>query len=96
MGRKKRSSTNRSRRSAVERIPVGDARHTAEAVVRQQQIEESIHRYLAALDTADRTQPVEIEARTNRLNDKIERPRKQMRALDDVKERLKDSPDGRR
>lgn len=42
---------------------------------RQQQIEESIHRYLAALDTADRTQPVEIEARTNRLNDKIERLR---------------------
>lgn len=40
---------------------------------RQQQIEESIHRYLAALDTADRTQPVEIEAWTNRLNDKIER-----------------------
>ncbi|CAB3883215.1 IS1182 family transposase ISBusp4 [Achromobacter aegrifaciens] len=61
---------------------------------RQQQIEESIHRYLAALDTADRTQPVEIEARTNRLNDKIERLRKQMRALEDVKERLKDSPDG--
>lgn len=61
---------------------------------RQQQIEESIHRYLVALDTADRTQPVEIEARTNRLNDKIERLRKQMRALDDVNERLKDSPDG--
>lgn len=60
---------------------------------RQQQIEESIHRYLAALDSADRTQPVEIEARTVRLNDKIERLRKQMGALDDVKERLKDSPD---
>jgi GTP1/Obg family GTP-binding protein len=61
---------------------------------RQMQIEESIHRYLAALGTADRTQPVEIEARTNRLNDKIERLRKQMRALDDVREQLKDSPDG--
>lgn len=61
---------------------------------RQQQIEESIHRYLAALDSADRTGPVEIEARTNRLNDKIERLRKQMRALDNVKEQLKDSPDG--
>src|SRR5690606_7445886 len=31
---------------------------------RQQQIEESIQRYLAALDTADRTQPAELEART--------------------------------
>lgn len=51
---------------------------------RQQQIEESIHRYLAALDTADRTQPVEVEARTpNRLNDKIDRLRKQMRAIAD-------------
>lgn len=60
---------------------------------RQQQIEESVHRYLAALDTADRTQPVEIEARTVRFNDKIERLRKRVRALDDVKERLKDSPD---
>jgi len=43
---------------------------------RQQRIEETIHRYLAALDTADRTQPVEIEVRTNRLSDKIERLRK--------------------
>lgn len=34
---------------------------------RQQQIEESIQRYLAALDTADRTQPVELEAKTARL-----------------------------
>lgn len=60
---------------------------------RQQQIEESIRCYLAALDTASRMQPVEIETRTNRLNDEIERLRKQMRVLDDVKEWLKDSPD---
>lgn len=38
---------------------------------RQQQIEESIHRYLVALDTADRTQPVEFEAKTARLKGKI-------------------------
>lgn len=61
---------------------------------RQQQIEESIHRYLVALDTADRTQPPEFEAKTSRLKDKIERLRKQMRALDEVKERLRDEPDG--
>ena len=31
---------------------------------RQEQIEESIQRYLVALDTADRTQPVELKAKT--------------------------------
>lgn len=30
---------------------------------RQQQIEQSIQRYLEALETADRTQPAEVEAR---------------------------------
>ena len=34
---------------------------------RQQQIEESIQRYLTALETADRTQPAEVEAKTERL-----------------------------
>ena len=39
---------------------------------RQQQIEESIRRYLDALETADRTQPAEVEAKTERLREKIE------------------------
>ena len=39
---------------------------------RQQQIEESIQRYLDALETADRTQPAELEAKTERLQDKID------------------------
>ena len=60
---------------------------------RQQQIEESIQRYLADLDTADRTQPAELEARTTRLKDKIALLRKQMQALDEVKEQLKEQPD---
>jgi hypothetical protein len=60
---------------------------------RQQQIEESIQRYLAALDTADRTQPAELEARTTRLQDKIALLRKQMQALDAVKEQLEEQPD---
>ena len=60
---------------------------------RQQQIEESIQRYLSALDTADRTQPAELEARTTRLQDKIAMLRKQMQALDEVKEQLKEQPD---
>ena len=61
---------------------------------RQQQIEESIQRYLSALETADRTQPAELEAKTERLQDKIERLRRQMRQLDEIKERLQTQPDG--
>ena len=45
---------------------------------RQEQIEQSIQRYLDALETADRTQPREIEAKTERLQEKIEKLRQQM------------------
>ncbi len=61
---------------------------------RQQQIEESIQRYLKALETADRTQPAELDAKTERLQEKIERLRRQMRQLDNTKEQLRTQPDG--
>ena len=61
---------------------------------RQKQIEESIQRYLNALETADRTQPAELEAKTTRLQDKIARLREQMRNLEQIKEQLKTQPDG--
>src|ERR1700722_12212025 len=61
---------------------------------RQQQIEESIQRYLSALETADRTQPPELEAKTTRLQEKIEQLRGQMRRLEQIKEELKTQPDG--
>jgi transposase len=61
---------------------------------RQQQIEQSIQRYLDALETADRTQPAQMEAKTERLQDKIQRLRQQMRQLDEVKQELKTHPDG--
>lgn len=61
---------------------------------RQQQIEESIQRYLNALETADRTQPAELEAKTERLQDKIDRLRRQMRQLDQTKDQLRAQPDG--
>jgi transposase len=61
---------------------------------RQQKIEESIQRYLNALETADRTQPAELEAKTTRLQDKIAQLRQQLRVLDEVKEQLKSDPDG--
>ena len=52
-----------------------------------------MQRYLDALETADRTQPVEIEARTERLQEKIKKLRQQMHQLDGLKERLKSEPD---
>src|SRR5215467_9362540 len=48
---------------------------------RQQQIEHSIERYLAALETADRTQPAEVEAKTERLGEKIKTLREQMQRM---------------
>lgn len=59
---------------------------------RQEQIEQSVQRYLDSLETADRTQPVEIEARTERLQEKIKKLRQQMHQLDGIKERLKSEP----
>ncbi|MDO3569648.1 transposase, partial [Ralstonia pseudosolanacearum] len=63
---------------------------------RQRQIEQSIQRYLDALETADRTQPAEVEAKTERLQDKIRKLREQMKQLDGMKEALKKEPDGQR
>ncbi|WP_454914109.1 IS1182 family transposase [Variovorax gossypii] len=63
---------------------------------RQRQIEQSIQRYLDALETADRTQPAEVEAKTERLTDKIRKLREQMRQLDETREQLKNEPDGQR
>ena len=61
---------------------------------RQQQIEESIQRYLDALETADRTQPPDLEAKTERLKDKIDGLRRRMRQLDRTKGQLQRQPDG--
>ena len=61
---------------------------------RQQQIEQSIERYLTALETADRTRPAEVEAKTERLREKIKTLREQMRRMDAVREDLKQQPDG--
>jgi transposase len=60
---------------------------------RQEQIEESIQRYLTALETADRTQPAEVEAKTERLREKISTLREQMQRMDAIREELKKQPD---
>ena len=59
---------------------------------RKEQIEQSIQRYLDALETADRVQPADLEAKTERLQEKIGKLREQMRRLDETREQLKSEP----
>lgn len=61
---------------------------------RQQQIEESIQRYLDALETADRTKPVEFQAKAERLQHKIATLRDQMRRMERIKTQLATATDG--
>lgn len=61
---------------------------------RMEQIEQSIDRYLAAMDTADRTQPEVAEVKTTRLKDKIDLLKQQMQALKAMEARLRGTPDG--
>jgi hypothetical protein len=60
---------------------------------RMRQVEESIDRYLGALDTADRTQPADLELKTARLNEKLNKLRTQMQQLREIERRLHDQPD---
>jgi transposase len=60
---------------------------------RMRQVEESIERYLGALETADRTQPVDLEWKTARLQDKLTGLRQQMRQLRAIESPLQQQPD---
>ena len=60
---------------------------------RMKQIDESIERYLNALDTADRTQPADLEARTAHLQEKLSKLKKQMQYLREIEQQLKQQPD---
>jgi len=59
----------------------------------QEQVARSIQRYLDTLETADRTQPAGLQAKTERLQDKIKKLRQRMRQLDEIKAQLKSEPD---
>ena len=61
---------------------------------RMEQIDQSIARYLGAMDTADRTQPDIAEAKASRLKDKIAKLRQQMQDLKAMQEKLREAPDG--
>jgi transposase len=60
---------------------------------REREIEESIQRYMDALETADRTQPAEIQIKTERLQGKIRKLRERMQELQGIKEVLQIQPD---
>jgi transposase len=60
---------------------------------RMEEIESSINRYLAAIETADRQEASIAAVRTERLQDKIESLKAQMRELKEVEIQLKDAPD---
>jgi transposase len=60
---------------------------------RMKQIDDSIERYLNALDTADRTQPVEAEAKAAHLQEKLVKLRQQMQSLRQIEQSLKQQPD---
>lgn len=67
---------------------------SAKLKARLDQIDESINRYLEAMNTADRTQSEVAEAQASRLNEKIGKLKEQMATLQAMEERLKEEPDG--
>jgi transposase len=60
---------------------------------RMEEIESSINRYLAGLDSADRQEPAVAQARTERLEGKIAALKAQMQALKEIEVRLNETPD---
>ena len=61
---------------------------------RMAQIEESVARYLQQLDTTDRQEPSEVlKTKTNRLKEKIEKLKEQMRHLEILKVEMLATPD---
>lgn len=66
---------------------------TAKIKKRLEQITESINRYLAALETADREEATVARARTGRLQDKIAMLKEQMQKLKAIEGQLLQTPD---
>lgn len=60
----------------------------AKVEARKKQIEESIQRYLDVLDKADRNQPGEFVAKTDRIKEKVKTLREQMRRMNKIEKQL--------
>lgn len=65
----------------------------AKVKARMQQIEQSIERYLTAMDSADRAMPEVAMAKAERLKEKIETLKQQMQKLKDIETQLLQTPD---
>jgi transposase len=61
---------------------------------RMAQIEESVDRYLVAMDTADRAEPEIARIKKEHLQDKIAALKEQVRRLRELDDRMRASPDG--
>ena len=61
---------------------------------RMEQVEASVARYLAALDTADRHEPGVPTAKVQRLRERLDQLREQMRHLREMEKAVAASPDG--
>ena len=71
-----------------------DRNYTANKIKRRrEQIETSIDRYLASLETADLQEPDIAEAKTERLQEKIAKLKQQMEQLDTIETQLQEAPD---
>ncbi|MDD2161169.1 IS1182 family transposase [Pseudomonas sp. MIL19] len=60
---------------------------------RMEEIESSINRYLSALDTADRQEPVVSQPKAERLHGKIAALKMKMQELKEIEVRLNETPD---
>ena len=60
---------------------------------RMKETDESIDRYLAALESADKTPDIETEARTHHLQEKLAKLKHQIQGLKEIEHRLKQQPD---
>jgi transposase len=71
-----------------------DRNYTARKIdKRQQQIEESVQRYLDMIETADRTSPTGFDVKTVCLYEKIALLRQRMRELEQIKKQPKNEPE---
>lgn len=60
---------------------------------RMEEIESSINRYLSALDTADRQEPIVSQPKTERLHGKIAALKVKMQELKEIEAQLNETPD---
>jgi len=80
--------------SRFKAVNTRDRNYTPAAVRRRiEQVDASIQRYLAMLDTADRQEGEEVELRTARISDRIDALRHQMRELQTTEQVLETTPD---